>query len=157
MLTPPRFALRYPCGMNSHRFTGSCHCGNVSFVFDASTGLDVLGLRACQCTFCRAHGARTTSDPNGTMAIRVRDASRLQRYRFGLNTADFLICRDCGVFVGAMMEDGGKRWITVNANAFKPPPAYNIAGVAHDFGGEGVDGRIDRRKTKWTPITEFST
>ena len=140
-----------------HRFEGRCHCGNISYLFDASAGLDVLGLRACQCSFCRAHGARTTSDPKGTMAIKVRDASRLQRYRFGLNNADFLICRDCGVFVGAMMEDEGRRWITVNANTFRPVPAYDIAGAANDFSGEDASGRGDRRKLKWTPVTEVSS
>jgi hypothetical protein len=142
--------------MNQHRILGGCHCGNVSFVFDASAGLDVLGLRACQCTFCRVHGARTTSDPNGTFALRVRDDSKLQRYRFGLGTADFLICRECGAFIGALMEEGGARYITVNANTFQPPPPYDIPGVAHDFGGEAAGGRIDRRKAKWTPVTEFS-
>ena len=140
----------------THRFEGRCHCGNISYVFDASAGLDVLGLRACQCSFCRAHGARTTSDPNGTFRIKVEDAERLQRYRFGLNTADFLICRECGFFVGAMMEEGGQRWITVNANTIRPVPAYDIAGAAHDFGGEDASGRGDRRKLRWTPVTEFS-
>lgn len=140
----------------THRFEGRCHCGNIAFTFDASAGLDVLGLRACQCSFCRAHGARTTSDPNGTIAIAVADKSQLQLYRFGLNTADFLICRICGVFVGAMMEDGGKRWITVNANTFHPVPAYDISGDAKDFSGEDASGRGDRRKLKWTPVREFS-
>lgn len=140
----------------THHFEGRCHCGNISYLFEASAGLDALGLRACQCGFCRAHGARTTSDPNGTMAIRVRDVTKLLRYRFGLNTADFLICRDCGVFVGAMMEDGGERYITVNANTFRPVPAYDIVGAANDFSGEDASGRGDRRKLKWTPVTEFS-
>ncbi|HXC56985.1 MAG TPA: hypothetical protein VNU97_16925 [Rhizomicrobium sp.] len=141
----------------THRFEGRCHCGNISFVFEASAGLDVLGLRACQCGFCRAHGARTTSDPRGTMAIKVADETQLQLYRFGLNTADFLICRTCGVFVGAMMTEEGKSWITVNVNTFRPVPAYDLAGVASDFGGEDASGRGDRRKLKWTPVTEFST
>ncbi len=143
--------------MNTHRITGGCHCGNVSFVFDASAPLEQLGLRACQCTFCRAHGARTTSDPNGTFALSVRDDAQLQRYRFGLNTADFLICRICGAFIGALMEEGGKPYLTVNANTFQPPPPYDIPGVAHDFGGEDVSGRTTRRAAKWTPVTEFRT
>jgi hypothetical protein len=94
--------------MNAHHITGGCHCGNVSFVFEASAPLDQLGLRACQCTFCRAHAARMTSDPQGTFALQVRDDGKLQRYRFGQNTADFLICRECGAFIGALMEESGK-------------------------------------------------
>lgn len=141
--------------MSAHTITGGCHCGNVSYTFDISTSLDQLGLRACQCTFCRAHGARTTSDPNGAFRIRVRDDGQLQRYRFGLKTADFLICRTCGVFIGAVMEEGGNRYITVNANSFQPPPAHDIPGSANDFGGEDVAGRTARRSAKWTPLKEF--
>jgi hypothetical protein len=143
--------------MPRHLIEGGCHCGNISFQFEATARLEALGLRACQCSFCRAHGARTTSDPNGAFRIRVRDESKLQKYRFGLKTADFLICRACGVFIGAMMEEGGRRYITVNANSFKPPPRFDIAGSANDFGGEDVAGRVARRTAKWTPLTEFSS
>jgi len=137
----------------THRIDGGCHCGNVTYVFEASAGLDVLGLRACQCSFCRAHGARTTSDPNGTISLAVRDEAALQRYRFGLKTADFLICRICGAFIGAMMEEDGRRYLTVNANTFQPPPPYDIPGNANDFGGEDVAGRTTRRAARWTPVT----
>jgi hypothetical protein len=141
--------------MARHRIDGACHCGNISYVFDASQSAEALGLRACQCSFCRAHGARTTSDPNGTVNIRVRDTTKLQRYRFGLKTADFLICRACGVFVGALMTEDGKSFVTVNANTFKPPPRYDIIAVAKDFGGEDGEGRTARRSARWTPVKEF--
>jgi len=142
--------------MATHDITGRCHCGNISYVFEATAGLDVLGLRACQCSFCRAHGARTTSDPNGAFRLAVRDAAKLQRYRFGLKTADFLICRECGVFVGALMEIDGKAWITVNANTFRPVPPPGAFESPHDFGAEDEAGRIARRKAKWTLVTEFT-
>ena len=134
---------------------GGCHCGNISYDFDASVRVEALGLRACQCSFCRAHGARTTSDPNGEIRINVRDKEKLQRYRFGLKTADFLICRACGVFVGALMAVNGKCFFTVNANTFKPPPAYDIIAVARDFSAEDTGGRADRRSAMWTPVMEF--
>lgn len=141
--------------MSRYRIEGSCHCGNISYVFDASQSAEALGLRACQCSFCRTHGARTTSDPNGSMRLEIRDRKKLQRYRFGLKTADFLICRACGVFVGALMAENGKSYITVNANTFKPPPAYDIIAVAKNFGAEDVAGRKVRRAAMWTPVTEF--
>ena len=62
--------------MSRSVISGGCHCGNLSFVFEASAGLDVLGLRADQCSFCRAHRARTTSDPNGSVRIAVRDVKK---------------------------------------------------------------------------------
>jgi hypothetical protein len=143
--------------MSAHRFGGGCHCGNVDYVFKASGGLDALGLRACQCSFCRAHGARTTSDPNGTIRIVVHDASKLARYRFGLRTADFLLCAQCGVFIGAVMEEDGRQWMTVNANTFKPPPAADFPLVPHEYGVEAAAGRIARRKARWTPISEIQS
>jgi len=142
--------------MGEHRYEGRCHCGNLSYVFETSASLDVLGLRACQCSFCRAHGARTTSDPNGAMRIRVRDKDALQRYRFGLKTADFLLCKTCGVFLGAIMEENGSGWMTVSANTLQPPPVYDMVGAAHEFGAEDTAQRIARRKAKWTPVVEFS-
>lgn len=141
--------------MSRYRIVGACHCGNISYVFDASAGVEALGLRACQCSFCRAHGARTTSDPNGEIRIAVRDPEKLQRYRFGLKCSDFLICRACGVFVGALLTTNAKRFFTVNANTFKPPPPYDIIAVAKDFSTEDTGGRTDRRARMWTPVVEF--
>ena len=102
--------------------------------------------------FCRAHGARTTSDPNGAMRIRIRDSEKLQRYRFGLKTADFLICRACGVFVGALMDEERAAVSSRSTpTRFKPPPAYDIIAVANDFGAE------DTRRTHRPPRAHVDT
>jgi hypothetical protein len=138
--------------MSTHLFEGGCHCGNLSYVFETSVGLHVLGLRACQCSFCRRHNARTTSDPKGTIRVSVREPGKLHRYRFGLKTADFLICADCGVYIGAALEDGGKGWMTVNVNTFRSPPPFEFTGTPHDFESETAGDKIDRRKAKWTPL-----
>jgi len=140
----------------THRYEGGCHCGNLTFLFEASVPLEVLGLRADQCSFCRAHGARNTSDPKGTMSISVRDAGTLVRYRFGLRTADFLICGRCGVYIGALMEDEGKSWFTVNVNAFRPPPGQDFPIAPVDYDAEDVPARIARRKQRWTPVHAFA-
>lgn len=139
----------------SHIFVGGCQCGNLSYVFEATAPLETLGLRADMCSFCRAHAARTTSDPNGTIRIAVRDAAKFNRYRFGLKTADFLICRDCGVYIGALMQHGGGIWFTVNANSFREKPPLDFPAVPHDFDAEDVPTRTARRKTKWTPVSEL--
>jgi hypothetical protein len=140
----------------THRYEGRCHCGNLAFVFEASAPLETLGLRADQCSFCRAHGARNTSDPNGAMSISVRDAGALVRYRFGLRTADFLICGRCGVYIGALMEDEGGSWFTVNVNAFRPPPREDFPIAPVDYDTEDVPARVARRKQKWTPVIAFA-
>ena len=140
----------------THRYEGGCHCGNLAFVFEAWARLETLGLRADQCSFCRAQRARYTSDPNGTMLISVRHADALLRYRFGLRTADFLICGRCGVYIGALMEDGGKSWFTVNVNALRPPPREDFPIAPVDYDAEDVPARIARRKQRWTPVIALS-
>jgi hypothetical protein len=138
-----------------HRFEGGCHCGNLFYVFDASTPLQGLALRACQCRFCRAHGARNTSDPNGAMQIDVRTPEKLVRYRFGLRTADFLLCAHCGVYIGALLPDGERGWFSVNVNTFREAPPLDFPLQAVVYEGEDSGGRIDRRRTKWTPVKSF--
>jgi hypothetical protein len=142
--------------MGAHAYEGQCHCGNLAYVFEATADLAALGLRACQCSFCRAHNARNASDPHGAVRIKVRDGNQLNRYRFGLKTADFLICRTCGVYIGALLSEDGKDWITVNVNTLLPPPGPDAAVVPLDFGAEDTASRVDRRKSKWTPVVEFS-
>lgn len=141
--------------MSTHRFEGGCHCGNLTYLFEASAGLEVLGLRADMCGFCRAHGARNTSDPNGAMRIWVRDPAKLERYRFGLRTADFLVCGECGVYIGALLSGGAESWFTVNVNTFKERPPLDAPIVPHDFDAEDVPTRVARRKARWTPVKEF--
>ncbi|MDP6659369.1 MAG: aldehyde-activating protein, partial [Candidatus Poseidoniia archaeon] len=84
---------------------GRCHCGNIRVLFESEKTAQALAVRACGCSFCRGHGARTTTDAEGSAEIEVADASRLSRYRFGLKTADFLICGNCGAYMGALFED----------------------------------------------------
>ena len=33
---------------------------------------EALQVRACQCSFCRRHGAKTVSDPNGRLTLTAR-------------------------------------------------------------------------------------
>ena len=61
-----------------------------------------LAPRACQCGFCRRHGARTVSDPAGAASLSLGE--KAMRYRFGTGTTDFLICGRCGVYVAALAQ-----------------------------------------------------
>ena len=44
-------------------------------------------------------------DPNGQIRYIERNPGDIVRYRFGTKTCDFLICRHCGVYMGATMDD----------------------------------------------------
>ena len=130
---------------------GGCHCGNLRYALDSLLSLDALPLRACQCSFCRLHGARSTSDPKGRLHFEVRDPAKLRRYRFGLKTADFLICTTCGIYVGAVMTDGGAHWAILNANTLDEAAALTQAAAPMDYEGEDVAARLARRKQRWSP------
>ena len=128
-------------------FDGGCHCNNLSYVFETCLPLQSLGLRACMCRFCRAHGARNTSDPSGLVTFSVRNDERLVRYRFGLRTADFLLCANCGVYIGALLRGDGRGWFTVNVNSFRDPPPHNFPIESICYDEEDVGHR--------TPVASF--
>jgi hypothetical protein len=48
---------------------GGCHCGNLRLNLRLSQAPEHTRLRACGCSFCRAHSARTTSEPKGSVEI----------------------------------------------------------------------------------------
>ena len=110
-------------------------------------------MRACQCTFCRRHGALSTSDPKGSIEFRVAHPESLIRYRFGRRTADFLICGRCGIYIGAVMESARGRFAVLNANTLEPRPADLPQPAPMDYEGETTDDRAVRREQRWTPVS----
>lgn len=128
------------------RIEGQCHCGNLRFRLDTERPLEV---RACQCRFCRAHGAACASDPAGRALIEINDESLLSRYRFARRTADFLICRRCGGYLGALLETPAGAFATLNlrnATEIELPPVEPV-----DYDSESAEERVRRRRERWTP------
>jgi hypothetical protein len=134
----------------NHR--GNCHCGALGFSFRTALPVGQWNVRACQCRFCRAHGALTTSDPAGRLTFQVSEAESLQRYRFGLRTADFLLCKRCGVYIGAQIETARGAFGIINILALTPIPEELPPAAAADYGSESSAERMDRREKKWTPV-----
>jgi hypothetical protein len=136
------------------RFAGRCHCGNLEVSFATSRAEDLV-VRSCACSFCRRHGARCVSDPAGAVRILVHDPSLLIRYRFGLRTAEFLVCGRCGSYLGALMQEGGAAVATLNVNNFDPPHPFERAGVPMRYDRESEPERRARRAAGWTPVVAF--
>jgi hypothetical protein len=132
------------------RHVGRCHCGNIEVAFETEQAASVLQLRKCACSFCRRHGATSVTDPTGTVEFTLRSAD-VSRYRFGLRTADFLVCRTCGVYVGAVCTVDGTTYATLNANVLEDRAAFTREPVAVDFDGETAPDRMARRRRTWTP------
>jgi hypothetical protein len=130
---------------------GGCHCGNLRYALETALALAALPLRACQCSFCRLHGARSTSDPAGRVRFEARDAARVTRYRFGLRTADFLVCATCGTYVGATMRDGAAQFAIINANTLDDVAGLTQDAQPMDYEGEDAARRGARRRQRWSP------
>lgn len=132
-------------------FTGQCHCGNIQVRFESAFGPAELPLRACQCSFCRAHGAVAATDPRGRLTLTASVPHEVRRYRFGLGITDFLICARCGVYIAAVMEIDGLSFASLNANALRQRTELTQSPQPVRYDGESAEQRRARRRTNWTP------
>ena len=130
---------------------GSCHCGALRFQFETDKPPVALGLRACGCDFCRRHGMRATSDPDGKVVFSLHEPENLLRYRFGLATADFLLCRGCGVYIGAVLPDPNGDRAIINVNCLDKPAAFGSEARSVSYDDEDEPARRARRRAVWTP------
>lgn len=133
------------------RYEGTCHCGAIGYSYFTRIEPGQWPIRACQCSFCRAHGARTTSDPAGWVELALRKGARRLRYRFAQRTADYLICGECGVYTGAVIETGQGCFAIVNVNALNPRLEGLAPSQAMVYDAETAEQRLQRRVARWTP------
>jgi len=136
----------------STTWEGRCHCGAIGYSYTTGVAPRDWSVRACQCPFCRAHGARCTSDPRGSARFHAGTPDALVRYRFGLHTADFLLCRHGGVYIGAVVETDAGRFATLNVNALADVPPGLPPATAASYEGESTVERLARRARRWTPV-----
>lgn len=138
--------------MTDTTLEGHCHCGNVRCTLHTQQRLEDIVVRICRCEFCLRHRPRHWSDPQGSLEIAVVEAGELISYRFGHGTADFVLCRRCGVYCFAIAELDGRYRAVSNLNLAlerdaRPREAYLEALT------EDPDERTRRRGANWTPVT----
>jgi hypothetical protein len=110
-----------------HKVNGACHCGNIQLDMELTREPHSYNPRACDCDFCRKHGAAYVSDAQGSLRIRIKDEREIAWYRQGSGIADCLVCRNCGVLIGACYRSEVQLYAAVNAK---------IAAVGVNFGAE---------------------
>ena len=86
---------------------GGCHCGNIAVRVELTSAPQRCQPRACDCEFCRKHGAAWWSDAHGSLHIHIADEADSARYRQGAGLAEMLLCRRCGVLVAALWQGSG--------------------------------------------------
>jgi hypothetical protein len=94
----------------------------------------------------------TTSDPAGTLEFFEHTPGALNRYRFARRTADYLICRNCGIYLGAIFASARGRFGIINVNTMQNRPAGVPPPEVKDYGIETAEQRAARREQRWTPV-----
>ena len=140
------------------KIEAQCHCGNIRFTFERSAGPgERIAVRACGCSFCMMHGGVYTSDPNGRLDVYIEDSSAVHLYRFGTATADFHVCRQCGVVPLVSSEIEGNLYAVVNVNTFQNMSASDFDRTESDFDGETTESRLARRSRTWIPSVTITS
>ena len=129
---------------------GQCHCGAVKVLLEPSRPPEDLPLRACQCSFCRRHGAATTSDPESRLFIEAAPGA-LTRYRFGRRQVEALICAECGVYMASYLPLDGRGLATLNAWGAGIAAFADRTPEPITYDHETDEERLARRKARWTP------
>ena len=137
---------------SSQVYKGVCHCSAVGFIYRTALAPEQWPIRACQCTFCRMHAALATSDPRGSLEFVEHMPAALSRYQFGRKTADFLVCRNCGAYIGAMMRSGSEAFGIINVRVLHTLFDRLQEAQAMDYENEGLAERVARRASRWTRI-----
>jgi hypothetical protein len=132
---------------------GGCHCGNIHVRLRLSKRPQDTPLRACACSFCRAHSTRTVADGAGLLELTAEDWNLIERYRFGSRTADYIVCRRCGVYIGAICETTAGLRAVVNINCLADRASFTQVPSASDYEGETTEARLSRRALSWMPAT----
>ena len=135
----------------SHELPGSCHCGAIRVTLSTRFAENEVAPRACGCDFCLKHRPNWFSDTEGLLTI--AHTVEPTRYRFGTETADFLICPRCGVVIAAVCESEGKTIGVFNLNCLDAEQDWTARAQGVDYEGEQIGDRLARRGTNWMSVT----
>jgi len=130
---------------------GGCHCGRIHVRLQLTKRPQDNPLRACACSFCRAHNTRTVADPAGLFELWADDWSLIEFYRFGSRTADYLVCRRCGVYIAAVCETSAGPRAVVNTLCLADRASFTQVPAVSDYDGETAEQRLSRRAVNWMP------
>ena len=135
--------------------SGSCHCGNISFVLDWRPEPLEIPARACTCAFCSKHGGVWTACPTGSLTVTTEDRVRLATYAFETKTAEFHVCTGCGVVPVVTSLIDGRLYAVVSVNAFENVEPALIRRSPLTVDGEPEQARLSRRKRNWIADVRF--
>jgi len=133
---------------------GSCHCGCLQVEFATRLSPSGINPRACDCSFCRKHGAAYISAPGGRLRIVASSATDLLTYRQGSEAARFQLCGRCGVLVAVTYAQADRLFGAVNAGCLDASIALGPR-VAASPQLLGPEQKIGRWLQLWVPDVEL--
>ncbi|TFG84999.1 MAG: GFA family protein [Chromatiales bacterium] len=89
------------------RYSGSCHCGAVTFEVNLPDGL--TKLRRCNCSMCRRRGAIVASVKLAGLKV-TKGADKLSLYQFNTMTAKHYFCSVCGIYTHHQRRSNPKQY-----------------------------------------------
>lgn len=128
--------------------SGGCHCGNIQLHFASNKSALDFSPRACDCSFCRKHGAQYISDPGGVLTLHIVREEMLARYQQGSHSAEFLCCRQCGVLVAVIYEDNDYIYGAINTASVDTPVNFAATQISSPQTLSEAE-KIQRWKTLW--------
>jgi hypothetical protein len=127
---------------------GACHCGALRVEFGTGQDPATIHPRACDCSFCRKHGAAYVSDPAGSLSVTETVDGMLGDYRQGSNTAQFLLCRRCGILVAVLFVEESRTFGAVNSRCLDSDLRFGET-VSASPQKLGADEKIFRWRQLW--------
>ena len=98
---------------------GGCYCGNISYSAELENSPSSYKPRSCDCDFCTTHEASYISDSTGKLKLEIKGEKEISRFKQGSGIAEFLICKNCGVVVGAYYEEGEILYGAINSKSVR--------------------------------------
>ena len=135
--------------------TGKCHCGNITLELAWKNAPQEIQARACDCSFCVAHGGVWMSDPVSRLTVTIHDPALVSKYAFGTRTATFHVCSRCGTVPLVTSEIANHLYAVVNVNVLADVDPARLRRAASSFGGEDLESRLARRQRNWISDVRF--
>ena len=124
---------------------GGCHCGRIALEMTLSKPVSAFTPRACDCSFCRKHGAAWLSDARGALRVRFRGDPVV--YRQGSAQAEFIACAHCAVLVMVRYEHEGHVHAAVNVRALD-----DAASFAAEQSASPQKLASDEKRERWASL-----
>ena len=78
--------------METQKYTGSCHCGNVRFEVQG----DMSKVISCNCSICSRTGALLAFVPAAQFTL-LKGEDAVSDYQFNKHVIHHLFCKNCGI------------------------------------------------------------